>query len=476
IWTGSDDGYVQLTKDGGANWTNVTPPGLTECLINSIEISPHDPATAYIATTRYKFDDKTPALYKTTNYGKTWTNISKGIPQGAFTRVIREDNQREGLLLAGTETGVYVSWNGGKAWEAFQLNLPITPILDMIIKHGDVIIATSGRSFWILDDLGLLRQHGSDQSSFRVFQPEEAVLAEGRSQLDRNSSNFDGTHPLRGVNPASGVVIYYQLPKMADDDELILEIMDEKRNLINRFTSKKDPSFQAWDGGPSKEPVLMKKTGLNRFVWNMRHQTMPGVPGVYIEGSYRGHKVGPGTYTLNLKSKDNLGATTFKILANPLYPDDLDYGAYHQMMEEMETALTDMHQSIHLLSQKKKQIKNILNQLGEQQKYKAVKDKGMALMAQIDAWDKDMVQRKSKAYDDVENFPNKFTANYLFLINQTESAIPRVNQGSINRRQELDTRWIELKATAQQLIEKEIPSYNRLLWQAGIGAIWGDGS
>ncbi|HRX00236.1 MAG TPA: glycosyl hydrolase, partial [Cyclobacteriaceae bacterium] len=147
IWTGSDDGYVQVTRDNGKTWSNVTPKGLTECLVNSIEVSPHDPATAYIATTRYKFNDLTPGLYKTTDYGKTWTNISKGIPYGAYTRVIREDTSRKGLLYAGTETGMYISYNGGTSWSQFQLNLPVTPITDLMLKGDDLVVATMGRSF-----------------------------------------------------------------------------------------------------------------------------------------------------------------------------------------------------------------------------------------------------------------------------------------------------------------------------------------
>ncbi|MGB5692229.1 MAG: glycosyl hydrolase, partial [Flavobacteriaceae bacterium] len=153
FWTASDDGFVHLTRDGGENWKNVTPKGLAECLVNAVEVSPHDPATAYIATTRYKFNDYTPAIYKTTNYGQSWTNISKGIPYGSFTRVVREDQDRKDLLFAGTEKGLYISWNGGLKWESLQLNLPVAPITDLKVNQGDLIVATSGRAFWILDDL-----------------------------------------------------------------------------------------------------------------------------------------------------------------------------------------------------------------------------------------------------------------------------------------------------------------------------------
>ena len=167
IWAATDDGVLQITKNGGTTWEIVTPKNLPETLINSVEVSPHDKGTAYIATTRYKFNDYTPAIYKTTNYGKTWTNISKGIPYGAYTRVVREDTQRKDLLFAGTELGMYISWNGGKKWESFQLNLPITPITDLKISHDDLTIATMGRSFWVLDDLGLLRQFEGSKTTFK---------------------------------------------------------------------------------------------------------------------------------------------------------------------------------------------------------------------------------------------------------------------------------------------------------------------
>ena len=472
IWTGSDDGYVQLTRNGGESWTNVTPSGLKECLINAIEISPHDPATAYIATTRYKFNDKSPGLYKTTDYGKTWTSIHAGIPDGAFTRVVREDEQRKDLLFAGTEAGLYISWNGGKKWHPFQLNLPITPILDMIIRHDDVIIATSGRSFWVLDDLGLLRQHEENKAEFKLYQPEDGILVNGGSQLDGNNPNFKGTHPLRGVNPASGIVMYYHLPKLPDSVDIEMEIFDAKGNLVNTFSSKKDPKFKRWDGGPPAEPVLSKKKGLNRFVWNMRHSTMPGVPNVYIEANFRGHKASPGAYVAVLKNGTEEQKTTFQIKPNPLYPKDLNYPEYHQMMSEMEAKVFDMHHMVNNLYQKKNQIKALLGNLGEDAKYAEIKSKGQTLIQEIESWDGEMVQRKSKAYDDVENFPNKFTANYLFLIKQTSSAIPRVNQPSRDRRAELDQEWEKLKAKGKILMEEAIPAFNEMLWKAGIGGIW----
>ena len=473
IWTGSDDGLVHITRNGGEKWDNVTPKDLKECLINAIDISPHDPATAYIATTRYKFNDKSPSIYKTTNYGKSWTKITTGIPEGAFTRVVREDDKRKDLLFAGTETGMYVSWNGGKQWQPFQLNLPVTPVLDMIIRHDDIVVATSGRSFWILDDLGLIRQYEETKKDFSLFKPENAMLSNHRSELNSFSAKFKGTHPLRGINPANGVVIYYKLPKLADSVHIEMEIRDAEGKLVNSFTSKKDSTYKKYDGGPPAAPLLMKKEGMNRFVWDMRHQTMSGVKNVYIEGNYRGHKAIPGTYSLVLKQGNKQNKTDFQILPNPLYPTDAQtYATYHKRMSEMEASLTEMHDMTNRLYKMRMQLKGVLGELASEAAYAELKKEGKALQKKLKAWDDDMVQRKSKAYDDVENYPNKFTAEYLFLINQTESDIPRVTQASIDRRAELDAQWEKLKGRAEGLLKEDIPAFNQKLWEKKIGAIW----
>ncbi len=470
LWTGSDDGLVYITKDGGANWSNVTPRGLEECLINAIDISPHDPATAYIATTRYKFNDHTPAIYKTTNYGKSWKNISDGIPYGAFTRVVREDEVRKDLLIAGTETGVYVSWNGGKSWESFNINLPVVPITDLIIRHDDLIVATSGRSFWILDDMNVLREYEVDNSDFKIYKPEDAMLINGSSQLNGNSKSFDGTHPLHGVNPANGAVLYYDLPDVKKDEALTLEISDANGQLIRTIRSVKDSSYVRYDGGPPPAPTLSKKKGLNRFVWDLRHDIMPGVKGVYIEASYRGHKVVPGNYTLTLSHGYSKTTTQLMVEANPNYPlTQADYEAYSLFMGQLESALTGMHNMINKLKVKYDQLQKLSKKLT---KHPELKEKAMSLLSKLKDWDNSMVQRLSQAYDDVENFENKFTAEWMFLINQTESDVPRVNQGSKERYAELSQQWMNLNKAGSQLLSQEIPELNKELWAAGVGAIW----
>lgn len=472
FWTGSDDGLVHLTQDGGKTWTNVTPKGMAETLVNAIEVSPHDPATAYIATTRYKFNDYTPAIYRTTDYGKTWSNISKGIPYGAFTRVVREDDKVKGLLYAGTETGIYISRNGGNSWESFQLNLPVTPITDLKLAHGDLIVATAGRSFWILDDLNLVREMKGNVEKPLLYTPDDAIIGSWNSAMNSNSAT--GTNLLSGVNPANGVVLYYHLPENVTDSTAInLEIRDSNGELVRMISSKADPKFQAYAGGPSPEPVLPVKKGINRFVWDMRYPTMPGIPTAYIESSFRGHKVIPGEYSMRLKSDSGNSEVKAKVIVNPLFEtDEQTYMEYHNFMWNMEKELTMMHNMVNKAMDYQQQLKGFLDRIKGDSSRKALEEAGQQLLKEMQAWDEDMVQRKSLAYDDVENFPNKFTANYLFLINQTESDIPKVNQGSRDRYEELTKEWVVLKAEGERILNTAIPDYNEKLKAAGIGLLF----
>lgn len=468
MYTGSDDGYVHVTKDGGASWKNITPSGLAECLINSIEVSPFDKATVYIATTRYKFNDHTPGLYKSTDYGKTWTNISNGIPAGSFTRVVREDDKRKDLLYAGTENGVYISYNGGKSWSSFQLNLPNAPITDLRVHQDNLIAATSGRSFWILDDLTLIRQYKAPSNSLSVYQPAPTILATGSSELDGNNPDFDGTHPTRGVNPATGIVLYYELPELKENAEVKLSIKDAAGKIIRTFSSKADPNYKRYDGAPPRDPQLSTQKGLNRFVWNLRHATLPGIPNTYIESSFRGHKAIPGNYTITLEAEGKSVTTTASILPNPDYPTTAEaYQEFDAFMSGMEASVKEMHNLVNDLFAKKQQLEQIIKTLPNGD----LKSKAEALAKKMKTWDEEMIQRKSTAYDDAENFLNKFTAYYMFLMNHAESDIPSINQPSKDLLKQYSSQWNALKARGEELNNADIPALNQLLFKEGIGAI-----
>jgi photosystem II stability/assembly factor-like uncharacterized protein len=474
IWTGSDDGLVHLTRDNGKTWTNVTPKGLAECLVNAIEVSPHDPATAYIATTRYKFNDYTPGLYKTTDYGKTWANISKGIPVGAFTRVVREDTKVKNLLFAGTETGMYISKDGGTNWAPFQLNLPLTPITDLKVAHNDLIVATAGRSYWILDDLNLVREIQAKADKITIYTPEETVLGSWGSPMNDNLDGFKGTDPFQGINPANGMVIYYHLPEtVSDSTALTLEILDEKGNLVRKISSKRDPDFKSYPGGPSPEPVIAVKKGVNRFVWNLRYPTVPGIPTAYIESSYAGHKAIPGTYTLRLSDGTTTAEAKAIIKDVPGYNlTPADYQAYHEWMSKLEAEVTTMHTMVNTAKSYQDQLTELLKKLEGKAEYVSLKTEGEKLIKELKSWDEEMVQRKSTAYDDVENFPNKFTANFLFMMNHGESSIPHINEGTKVRYAELMEQWKPLETEGKRLIEAAVPAFNRMASEKGVGVLF----
>lgn len=472
IYTGSDDGLVHVTKDGGKTWKNITPNGLAECLINAIEVSPFDNATAYIATTRYKFDDHTPGLYKTTDYGKTWTKINTGIANNAFTRVIREDTKVKDLLFAGTELGIYLSRNGGKNWMPFQLNLPNTPITDLRIHQDNLIASTSGRSFWILDDLNLFRQYKKDTSNTLLYQPTNAYLVNGYSELDQNNDEFKGSKTFEGVNPSSGVVIYYQLPTLKENEQVNIEIKDAAGNIVRQFSSSSNTTNNS-SSRNTKDPKLTSNKGLNRFVWDMRYPSIPTIPGVYIESSFKGHKVIPGNYTITLTAGEQTAATTTTILANPLYQvSENDYKEFDALMKHMEGEITTMHTMILDLYETRNQLEGVLKNLPSDAKYSTVKAAGEAIVKQLKAWDEEMIQRKSTAYDDVENFPNKFTADYMFMVNQNESDIPRVNQPVLDLLKEYTPKWEALKARGLDFKNNLLPALNKQFWEVGVGAVW----
>jgi photosystem II stability/assembly factor-like uncharacterized protein len=466
LWAASDDGLLHLTRDGGKTWVNITPAGLPECLINAVELSPHDPGTAYIAATRYKFNDFAPMLYKTRDYGKSWSNISAGIPYGAYTRVLREDPVRRDLLFAGTETGLYISFDGGKQWQAFQLNLPITPITDLKIHQGDLLAATMGRSFWIFDDLGLLRQWGNSEK-YKLYAPEDCYRVSGGSALDGTYDPEAAPEwgSAGGVNPPTGAVIYYHLPAALPADSLLrLEIRDAAGQLVRAFSSGK--------GDPQAGKLPAPKPGLNRFVWNLRGPDMPEVPEVYIEGNYSGHKVPPGLYSLSLRAGGQEQRAELRVLPDPrIAASPADYEAQHRFLAAIEADVRDIHESVMQLRKMRAQLNALLDLLGKDPARTKLAEAARSLGSRLEAWEEKAIQPRSQAYDDVINFENKLSANLLFLHGDASSNSPWLTAGQQARYAELKREWEALKAERERLLHEETPAFNRLCQEAGLGVL-----
>ena len=475
IYTGSDDGLVYITKNGGESWTNITPTGLEECLINSIEVSPHDKATIYIATTRYKVNDFSPSLHKSSDYGKTWTKIVNGIAPTAYTRVVREDNKRKDLLYAGTETGFYISYNGGQNWKQLQLGLPITPITDLKLHQNDLIASTMGRSFWILDDIEVLRQFdASSTSTFKIFSPEDVIRTSSASSLDEVAdvdAVFVPSVSLSGTNPSSGAVLYYQLPENYNDSLITLEVFNSNNQLVRSFSSKEDDDFVGFPGGPSPDAVLPTRKGLNRFVWDLRGEAITGVPTVFIEGSYDGYRVAPGTYTLKLKSGLQTLTTRVNLLPHPqLTFSTADYAAQENLMKSICDEVTQIHNEVLQIRKIRSQLKETSSLLKDKTGSDSICKKASLLATELQNWEDEIVQNKAKSNDDVINYVNKLTADYIFVKGEMDNNIPYVTDGQQQQFEVLHQKWMVLKSK-EDMLKQQIKLLNDEIAKANFGRI-----
>ncbi len=464
LWTGSDDGLVHITRDGGQNWANVTPPNVPDGIVNSIDISEHDPATAYVVVMRYKSMDLRSHIFKTNNYGQTWTKIVNGITgEHTFTRVVRADKKQKGLLYAGTETGLFISWNDGENWHPFQLNLPVVPINDLTIQDNDLVAATAGRSFWILDDLGAIQNINSSKETINIFTPKDTYLIFGGSS--------DRPRPGLGSNPKSGVTFDYYLAKDADSLDLKLEVL-HRNKLIRTYTNKKPKGFKSWPGGPSKPQILPSKKGYNRFTWNFRRESLPSIDKVFVFGGDAGSNVGPGKYTLRLSLDEKSVETQAIVLANPnVKVNQDDFDEQQELLEEIENALRTIHESVNEMRSAKSQLNNYADLLKDNEKAKELVEKGEALMKRIVSWEENLIQAKQKTFQDVINYNNKLNAQMIHLKGYIDAAEPKLTAGAKARWTDLQTDWQVYENERKAIVDQEMKAYNAMYKALGLPAI-----
>jgi hypothetical protein len=453
LWTGSDCGLVHLTQDDGKTWQNVTPPNLGETLINSIEVSPHDAATAYIVATNYKQNNFSPQVFVTKDFGKTWKKIVNGIGAEDFARVVREDPTRKDLLYCGAESGLYVSFNGGEQWNKLQLNLPVVPITDLTIRDNDLVAATEGRSFWILDDLGAIQQTNILSNSTKVFQPKKTVRFDAPSVPE--------PLPNLGQNPATGVILSYVLPKDMDSSTVSLQIMDGSGKLLRSYVNQKDKEFQQYEGGPAPKLVLPSKKGINRMAWDMRREPLPGVSKVFVNGDYRGSLVMPGLYKVRLIADKDTSTTTAEIIADPrLTATMADFQAQQDIMFKAEDAVREMHNSVNMMRKIKSQIESLGGIWKDQPEMKQLIEDGKGIIKKITTWEESVISTKQETFQDVINFENKLNAEMLDLRNRAETHDPRPTKGVKDRLGVLQKDWDIQKGIMKQLIDKDLSEFN----------------
>ncbi len=489
LWAGSDDGLVHVSRDNGENWRNVTPPGLPEwSLVSIIDPSPHDGATAYVAAAAYKLDDYRPYLFKTSDYGETWTQITNGIPDNDFTRVIREDPARRGLLYAGTETGIYVSFDDGDNWQSLQLNLPVVPIHDFVIKDNDLVVATHGRAFWILDDLTPLHQI-SDESSqapailykpregyrfpmWRPLRPDASsvagmnydrgagpVIFSWYTEKDGEGNIVKQTYLDAGQNPPDGVVVYYYF-KEQPEGEVTLTVLDREGNTVNTFRSKEECSDY-------KGPFLPKKAGMNRFLWNMRHSDAETVPGDETVGgldeSVNGPMAVPGSYRVRLQVNGQTLSQWCEVRKNPLNPStQQDLEAQHRLLMQLRDKTSEISGAVARLRKVRGQVEGWLQRLDDSEDSKQVEEAGQAIKDKLGEIESELIHVPAPGAPSLDAAV-KLYSKLPALNSVIASADYAPTKQAVETYQDIASRVDEQISLLDKVLEQDVPEFNRMV-------------
>lgn len=459
IYAGTDDGYIHLTKDEGKNWTNITPPNVGELLVNCIEVSPQDPAKVIAVLTRYKWNDKQPMVYISNDYGKNWKKKVSGIPNDVYIRAVREDKKVLGLLYAGSEHGLFISKNDGDSWEPMQLNLPISPLNDLTIRDNDLVIATSGRAFWILDDLSAIQEYAKGKSESAPF------IVTPKPSYKFGLRAASAPIPDFGQNPLPGVILDFYLPKSDDSTKVTINILDNKMKTLRSFSNKKNKE-------KPEITVIKTKPDYNRFNWNMRKQDLPRLKGVKFLQGLGGHTVPPGKYIAQLKVGDQMTQTEFEILPYPeIGASTAEHQEQYNFLNNIESTFADVHQSVNQLNAVKKQLtaqKKLISKIDETDELVELND---SISKEINHWLEKLIQDKQKTFQDIINFPNRLNAELLDLRNRSDGLYPKVTAGSKTRFDDLTKEWNALAKDRDQIIDILLKSYNQQYLEKGLPAV-----
>lgn len=451
IWAGSDDGVVSLTRDGGGTWQRVTPAGLPEfSRISLIDASPHRAGSAFVAANRYQRDDRAPYIYRTDDYGATWTPIVEGLPADDFARAVREDPERPGLLFAGTERGIYVSFDSGSAWQSLGLNLPVTPVHDIAIKENDLVIATHGRSFYVLQNISVLRQLSPAVAgeAVHLFEP-----ARARRAVDR------------------GVTIDYYLREPAE--EVTLEILDAYGATVRSFAGglaaekereRKEKEKPAAEQGSRQqaEPLASGKAGMNRFVWDMRHPGPVSFPGMILwAASTRGPVALPGSYQVKLTAGGETRTAMFRIERHPLVDaTDEDLRARFQMASAIASKVSQANEAVIRIRELKGEIEKRIGEAGESRA--EVAKAGRSLIEKLTGIEGEIYQYRNQSNQDPLNYPIKLNNKLAALMNVVESAEARPTESARQVFAELSARLDKELSRLAALEAGEVASFRKL--------------
>ena len=448
LWVGSDDGLIHVTKDGGQTWENVTPPNMPEWnMINSIEPSAFDEGTCYVAATRYKLGDFAPYLYKTTDYGKSWTKITSGIEDEHFTRVVREDPKRKGLLYAGTETGMYISFNDGVHWEKFQLNLPIVPITDLTIKDDNLIVATQGRSVWVIDDLTVLHQLDNAKKSADaiLYKPRDSYRTKGRAASRPSKTE--------GKNLANGVITHFYLKDVSEKDSIAMTYTKMNGDTLATYSNY----------AKDKDKKLEAKKGGNTYVWNTRGKGAERLKGMILWwANLSGPKAVPGTYKVSLNVNGNDQTEEFTILPDPRAEVSVaDMQKQYDFITEVNETVDRAHQSIKKIRAVNGKLDEFIKKYTDDDTTKALVEKAKKMKEKFGSIEKELYQTKNRSGQDPLNFPIKLT-NKLAHLNSLVSIddFPPTDQ-DIAVKNEMSGKINAQLSAFDNLVDKEVSAFNK---------------
>jgi len=474
LWAGSDDGRVHLSRDAGVNWEEITPRNMPDwAQVNMIELSPFDAGRVFLAATKYKYDDFAPYIFRTDDYGKTWkllTDGKNGIPARHFTRVVREDPDRRGLLYAGTEFGIYVSFDDGKHWQAFRKNMPATPITDLQVHERDLVVATQGRGFWILDDLTTLHQidDAIDGKSYHLFEPRDVTLFSG-----------GGSRGSGGQNAPHGAVVRYVVPEGHEEKtEIKIEVLDRGGNVLRTMSSteneRRAPNpFAAFDGNDEGAGKLATKEGMNHWMWNLRLPDAEIAERAIVWGSPSGPRVPPGEYAVRMSTGDWSQAHAFRLHGDPRVDvSQSDFDAQFELSKKIWAAISDAHRGVMQLRDVRRQAKELAERYEEAGHGEELQELAEALGAKLTETEEKIHQYRSKSSQDVLNFRPGIDGQLLGLKSTVESAQARPTDASVKRFVELRREVDGYLAELREIFDTDLDEFNSKVVELGQPAVF----
>ena len=469
IWAGTDDGLVQVTTDDGQHWLNVTPKMPEWSTVDLIEPSPNDGNTAYVAVDRHKLDDFKPYVFKTTDLGKTWTGITNGIPDGSYVHAVREDPKRRGLLYAGTETGVFVSFDDGTHWQPLQLNLPVSPIHDLVVKDDDLVVATHGRSFWVLDDLTPIRQLNKQSltADTILYQPQTALRLHYPTEFDRRQ-------PV-GDNPPAGAIIDYYF-KSPPKDEISLDILDASGKVVRHLSSKEKKEGEQppeWPDRVERPKTIPTNEGMNRFAWDLRYDDPVQIPGAFYTGEGpKGPLALPGDYQVKL-------AVGGKSQAAPLHLaiDPRTKGAEPALQKQFTLSMqvndriSQLHQAVNEIRDLKSQIQTLHKRFGDDQRLKPALDAADQLDHKMSEVEQRLVQVNMKGSEGNLAFPNMLNERFDTFSHTIDGGDAEPTKPQLDVFQMLSSQLEEQSKKWTQIKNEDVPKVADLIKQANLPAL-----